>query len=93
VERGVLSKPEIEERLKKFVRARLWNNDKDPRARSAEWAAMLQKRFGTSGIPLYVALTPDDRVLGTLTFQGGSADAFRPKMAAWLDEMLEKAGK
>lgn len=91
MERGVFTRREIEERLRKFVKARLWTNDRDPKARSAEWREMLEKRFGTSAIPLYAALTPDDRVLGTIDFPGGGPDAFAAKMAAWLDEMLAKA--
>ena len=85
-------RPEIERRLSKFVLARLWINDKKPEARSAEWARMLQQRFGTSAIPYYAALSPRDEVLGTIDLPGGSVDAFAERLGAWLDQALAKSG-
>lgn len=85
-------RPEIEQRLAKFVRVRLWINDRKPEARSGEWARMLQQRFRTSAIPLYAALSADDEVLGTIDFPGGTVDAFAKRFGPWLDGMLEKAG-
>jgi len=89
----VFPRPEIQQRLLEFVKVRLWTNDRDPAARSAEWRTLLEKRFGTSSIPLYVILSPDDRTLGTLDFPGGSLDAFARKMAAWMDAALAKMGR
>ena len=83
---------EIEARFSKFVLVRLWINDKKPEARSAEWARMLQQRFGTSAIPFYAALSPADEVLGTVDFPGGSVDGFAGRLGAWLDGMLAKSG-
>lgn len=90
MEREVFPLPEIEARLKRFVRAQLWINDRDPAARSAEWSAMLERRFGTSAIPLYAAMTPDGRVLGSIAFRGGlrPSESFAPEFGAWLDRML-----
>jgi hypothetical protein len=92
VERGVFPRPEIEARLSKFVLVRLWINDRKPEARSAEWARMLQERFGTSAIPFYAALSNGDQVLGTIDFPGGTVDGFAGRFGPWLDGMLEKAG-
>lgn len=83
--------PEIAKRMEKFVLVRLWNNDPKPEAQSARWKRMLEERFHTSGIPLYVVLSKDDAVLGTLAFPGGTPAAFVTKMSAWLDEMLAKS--
>lgn len=83
-------RPEIEERLSKFVRVRLWTNDRKPEARSEEWAALLRERFRTSAIPLYATLAPDGSTIGSLAFPGGSTDAFAKRMAALLDEALER---
>jgi hypothetical protein len=91
VERGVLPRPEIRRRLAEFVLVRLWTNDRDPAARSPEWRALLEERFGTSAIPLYAALDPDGRTLGSTGFAGGGADAFTPLLARFLDEALAKA--
>ena len=79
--------------MEKFVRARLFINDRNPAARSPEWKAMLQKRFGTSAIPLYAALAPDGRVLGSIVFRGGlqPAKTFAPEFGEWLDRMLAAA--
>ena len=78
------------ERLSKFVRVRLWINDRKPEARSAEWRRMLEERFGTSAIPLYVTLDADGKELGQgrLSFPGGGPDSFAPVMAAFLDAAL-----
>ena len=80
--------PEIEDRLRQFVLCRLWTNDRKPEARSAEWRSMLEKRFGTSGIPLYVILSPEDGVVGKLAFPGGTAASFVRPMADFLDRGL-----
>ena len=85
-------RPEIETRLSRFVLVRLWINDRKPEARSAEWARMLQQRFGTSAIPFYAALSAEDEVLGTIDFPGGSVDGFAERLGGWLDGMLAKAG-
>ena len=85
-------RPEIEERLSRFVLVRLWINDKKPEARSGEWSRMLTERFRTTAIPFYAALSPRDEVLGTLDFPGGSVDAFAGRLARWLDEMLARSG-
>ena len=84
-------RPEIEERLSKFVLVRLWINDAKPEAKSARWAAMLKERFKTSAIPLYVVLSPSDEELGRIDFPGGSVDAFAARFAAFLDEALAKS--
>ena len=84
-------RPEIEERLSKFVLVRLWINDAKPEAKSARWAAMLRSRFKTSAIPLYVVLSPEDEELGRIDFPGGSVDAFAARFAAFLDEALAKS--
>ena len=85
-------RPEIEERLSRFVLVRLWINDKKPEARSGEWARMLQERFRTTAIPLYAALSPENEILGRIDLPGGSVDAFAGRLARWLDEMLAKSG-
>jgi hypothetical protein len=87
----VFPRPEIEQRLAKFVRVRLWINDSKPEAQSARWAAMLKARFKTSAIPLYAALSPGDEVLGKIDFPGGSVDAFAARLAAFLDDALAKS--
>ena len=84
----MFTKPEIAERLSKFVLVRLWINDPDPGSRSPEWHRMLQQRFGTSSIPLYVVLTPENVFRGKLNFPGGTADSFAGAMKVWLDAML-----
>ena len=84
-------RPEIEERLSKFVRVRLWINDPKPEAQSARWKAMLVERFKTSSIPLYAVLSPKDEVIGTIDFPGGSVDAFAARLAAFLDDALAKS--
>ncbi|MCK6479450.1 MAG: hypothetical protein HUU06_06425 [Planctomycetaceae bacterium] len=90
MERGVFPRPEIVERLERFVLAKLWINDPDPAARSREWREMLEKRFGTSSIPLYVTLDGDGREIGggRLDFPGGGTDAFAADLAAFLDAAL-----
>jgi hypothetical protein len=90
VERGVFPKPEVVERLRKFVLVKLFINDPKPGARSPEWREMLEKRFGTSAIPLYVTLDGDGKEigLGTLSFPGGGPDAFAGRMTAFLDAAL-----
>ena len=85
-------RPEIEERLSKFVRVRLWINDPKPEARSARWAAMLRERFKTSAIPLYAVLSPEGEVIGTIDFPGGSVDAFAARLAKFLDDALSGSG-
>jgi len=87
----VFPRPEVKSRLRKFVLARLFTNDRKEGSRSAEWRAMLEARFRTSGIPLYVTLSPGDEVLGTLVFPGGAtAESFAGEMAALLDAALAK---
>jgi len=102
VERGVFPRPEIEERLGRFVLVRLWTNDRKPEARSAEWREMLEKRFGTTAIPLYVTLDAEGREIGKgrLSFPGGGPEAFARVMAGFLDAIPnptqigdEKGGK
>lgn len=85
--------PEVEARLRKFVLAKLWINDRDPAARSAAWKAMLEERFGTTAIPLYAILTPGDEVVGSLAFPGGTPASFVAPMAAFLDRGLEAVRK
>lgn len=83
-------RPEVKSRLERFVRVRLWINDRKPEARSAEWRAMLEKRFKTSAIPFYAALSKDDEVLGTLVYPGGAtAEAFAVTTADFLDAALQ----
>lgn len=82
-------RPEIEERLRRFVKVRLWTNDKDPAARSGEWRRLLEERFGTSGIPLYVILSPRDEVLGMTGFPGGTPESFAKDLAALMDAALK----
>ena len=86
-------RPEVEARLRKFVKVRLFINETKPAARSPEWRAMLEKRFGTTAIPLYVVLRPDGETVGTLGFPGGSLDAFAADLEALLDRALAEAGK
>ncbi len=93
MERGAFHRSAIERRFGKFVLARLIVDDKDPAARSPEWAKLLHDRFDTEAIPLYAAFAPDGRVLGSIVYQGGSMDTFSDDLAKWLDEMLAKAGK
>jgi hypothetical protein len=87
VERGVFPLPQVHERLAKFVRVRLWyEND--------AVYSMLEKRFGTSAIPLYVVLTADDEVVGTLGFEGAETpSSFAAKLVPLLDAGLARAGK
>jgi len=82
----VFPRPEVEARLRKFVKVRLFINDRKPAARSPEWRAMLEKRFGTTAIPLYVVLRPDGETVGTLGFPGGSLDAF----VLYLNDLLDR---
>lgn len=90
MERGVFPRPEIVERLERFVLAKLWINDKRPEARSGEWREMIEKRFGTSSIPLYVTLDGDGGEIGggRLDFPGGGTDAFAKRLASFLDAAL-----
>ncbi len=81
------------ERLDRFVLARLIVDAPDPAAHSKEWARLLLEDFGTEGIPLYAAFTPDGKVLGSTTFPGGSTESYARTMAAFLDEMLVKPAK
>ncbi|HEU4395503.1 MAG TPA: hypothetical protein VFS92_08040 [Planctomycetota bacterium] len=85
-------RPEIEERLSKFARVRLWINDSKPEAQSARWAAMLRSRFKTSAIPYYAVLSPADEVIGTIDFPGGSLDSFAARLGSFLDDALAKSG-
>jgi hypothetical protein len=78
-------------RLNRFVLARLLVDSPDPAARGPEWAALLHNRFATDAIPLYAVFAEDGTVLGSITFQGGSTEAFARSLAAWMDEMLAKA--
>jgi hypothetical protein len=93
VERGVFPRPEIEERLAKFVLVRLWINDPDPKARSKRWRALLESRFGTTAIPLYAALSKEDAELGRIAFPGGTLDAFAADLGAMLDAALAAVGR
>ena len=83
--------PEVKSRLLKFVCVSLSINDRKPESRSREWRALLESRFKTSGIPLYVTLTPDDEVIGTLAFPGGAtAESFAKELSVLLDAALAK---
>ncbi len=66
---------------------RLWINDRKPEARSAEWRRMLEERFETSAIPLYVTLDGDGKEIGEgrLSFPGGGTDSFAREMTEFLD--------
>ncbi len=84
-------RPEVKSRLRRFVLARLFTNDRKEGSRSKEWRAMLETRFGTSAIPLYVTLSPGNETLGTLAFPGGAtAESFAKELAALLDAALAK---
>ena len=83
-------KPEVAARLSKFVRVRLMVDDPAPGARSKEWYRLLKDRFHTAAIPLYAVFDAEGRALGSITYPGGGADAFVPRMGAFLDEMLAK---
>ena len=91
MERDIYPRHEIEERLRRFVLAELYTDSKDPRARSKEWAALLKNTFKTSAIPLYAVYRPDGTVVGSLSFPGGSLDAFAKRMGEFLDRSLEQA--
>jgi hypothetical protein len=93
VERGVFPRPEIEERLKRFVKVRLWTNDPAPAARSDEWRALLEKRFGTSAIPLYVGLSAEGEELFKTGFPGGTPESFAGTLAELMDRALERTSK
>lgn len=84
-------RPEVESRLRRFVLVSLSTNDRKEGSRSAEWRAMLEKRFKTSAIPLYVTLSKRDEVLGTLAFQGGAtAESFAKELCSLLDAALAR---
>jgi len=87
----VFPKPEVAERLARFVRARLMVDDPAPGSRSKEWYRLLKDRFHTVAIPLYAAFDGEGNVLGSIAFRGGGLDAFAPELAAWLDGILAKA--
>jgi len=90
VARDTFPRPPIAERLRRFVLVKLYINDRKPESQSPRWRKMLEERFGTSAIPLYVTLSPKDEVLGRLDFPGGSMDRFAEAMAALLDAALAK---
>lgn len=85
--------PEIDARLEKFVKVRLWTNDKAPAARSDEWRSLLEKRFGTSAIPLYVGLSAGDEELFRTGFPGGTPESFAVTLRELLDRALERVSK
>jgi hypothetical protein len=86
VERGAFPRPEVHERLQKHVLLRMWyEND--------EVYRLMETRFGTTSIPLYVELTADDEVVGTLTYPGGSLGPFVKQLVPLLDEGLRRAAK
>jgi hypothetical protein len=86
VERGAFPRPEVRERLEKHVLLRMWYENDDV-------YKLMETRFGTTSIPLYVELTADDEVVGTLVYPGGSLDPFVGKLVPLLDEGLRRAGK
>lgn len=72
---------------------RLWTNDSAPAARSDEWRALLEQRFGTSGIPLYVGLSADGEELFKTGFPGGTPASFAEILADLMDRALAKYPK
>jgi hypothetical protein len=89
----VFPRPEIAQRLDRFVKVRLWTNDNAPAARSTEWRSLLEKRFGTSAIPFYVGLTAGDEELFRTGFPGGTPESFARTLEGLLDAALKKLGK
>ena len=75
----------MQSRLAKFVLVRLWINGKG----NGRWRELLEHRFGTSAIPLYVALRSDGSEIGRIDFPGGRAGAFKAALIEFLDEALE----
>ena len=92
MERDIYPRHGIEERFRRFVLVELLVDHPDPKKRSKEWNALLKKTFKTSAIPLYAVYRPDGTVVGSLTFPGGSLDAFANRMQEFLDRCLEQAG-
>ncbi len=61
MELNVLTKPEIEKELEKFVTTRLYTDGTD--AKSKSQAEFQDKKFGTVALPLYVIVSPDEKEL------------------------------
>lgn len=63
MEANMFPKPEVRRELEKFVRLRLYTDGEGEPYEGFQ--AMQQHRFGTVALPLYVAVSPDDKPLAT----------------------------
>jgi len=63
MEANMFPRPEIQSELKKFVLVRLYT-DGDGKIYDQQ-QSMENTRFGTVALPLYVLLTPDDKLIAT----------------------------
>lgn len=66
-ERKIFPDPEVKSLLSKFVRARLYTDDRkdaESKAQSLRYLKMEQDRFKTAALPLYVVISPSDMEVG-----------------------------
>ncbi|GIX07111.1 MAG: thiol:disulfide interchange protein DsbD [Candidatus Poribacteria bacterium] len=80
MEKNIFTRPEIADRLGRFVRVRLWTDLADERSR--RYQRMQQERFGTVALPFYAILSPEGDILAT--FDGLTRDP--EEFARFLDE-------
>ena len=86
METVVFPQPQVRKALNQFVLVRLYTDDTKNPAASARNVKLQEERFNSAALPFYVVLTPDDRIVGTASFNR-DADAF----AAFLNEARAKA--
>ncbi len=88
MERGLFDRDEeVKARLRRMVLCRLYiyggGHPTAPR-----WAKLLQERFGTTAIPYYVVVTPEDAVVGRTGFPGGSMEPLKRILIDLMDRAL-----
>lgn len=71
MEKNVFPRPAIDQRLREFVRVKLWTDDQEVGERHMKFQA---EKFGTVALPTYVVLTPDGE---TIAIEGYTLDEDR----------------
>ena len=84
MEREVFPRPQVQELLKRFVRAKLFV-DKNPAN-----LELMEKRFKSVALPYFVLLSPDEKVLGTFSYTR-DANAFAEFLKKGLPEPAQTA--
>ena len=83
IEAQVLSQPDVQSRLEKTVRAKLYVDRDTPQ--DNENYRVLRERFGKIGVPFYAVVSPEGEILGRLSPQGTN---IQKQFVQFLDQAL-----